>query len=152
MTATRKTTPRNARKNATTEAIDVDIKNMEQQLHMDSETFWERLGFRPYSVQTTITKLIARVAMYALGVTAALYVTSMLSAVMLAAGWPMFLVAVVELFTLIMAVIGSWVISDKVVDFVASGGITRSLKNTGSWLTTKFGDGSTFLKARMSMH
>jgi hypothetical protein len=110
------------------------------------------MGFKPYSLQTTLTKFMARITLYAVGVVASMSVVTVLSAAMIAGGWPMFLVSVFELIALICALVGSWTLSDAVVDYVAEGKVSRDIKRVGSWIGAKLVGGTGYVKTRMSMH
>lgn len=158
MTASKNTT----RRTATAEATDATIKaktanaerieRLEQELHMDTESFWERMGFRPYSLQTTLTKFIARITLYAVGVVASVSVMSLLTAAMIAGGWPMFIVSVFEIVALVCALIASWVASDAIINYIADGHVSRDIKRVGSWIGAKLVGGTGYVKTRMSMH
>lgn len=153
---------KNARKTATADASDAVIKTktgnaerieqLKEELHMDSETFWERMGFRPYSVQTTLTKLIARLTLYAIGMVASIGIVTALSLAMQLGGWPMFIVTVFEIVGFVLAFIGSWTLSDAVVDYIAEGNVSRDLKRASTWIASKLTDSTTFVRSRMSMH
>lgn len=158
MTASKNT----ARRTATAEASDATIKaksgnaerieQLKKELHMDTETFWERMGFKPYSVQTTMTKFIARLVLYAVGMVASVGVISLLSAAMLAGGWPMFLVSVFEIVGYVLAFIGSWTLSDTVIDYIAEGKVSRDIKRATDWIGAKLMGSTDFVRTRMSMH
>lgn len=128
------------------------IESLKQSLHMDSETFWERMGFRPYSVQSTLTKLVARVVLYAVGMVSAIYCIGLLSAILQTAGWPLFLVAVIEIIGFVLGFIAAWSASDKIIDYIAAGNVTRDLKRAGSWLSEKLVSPIGRQFDRMSMH
>lgn len=147
------------RKTATAQATDATIKNdaeriesLKQTLHMDSETFWERMGFRAYSVQATMTKLVARVVLYAIGMVSAIYCVGLLSAILQTAGWPLFLVAVIEIIGFVLGFIAAWSASDAIVDYIAAGHVSRDLKRAGSWLSSKLVSPVSSAINRMQMH
>lgn len=125
-------------------------EDLEQQLNSDIESLWQRMGFTEYSVQTSILKFVARVTLYAVGFVASLYAVSFLSAILVAAGWPLFIVAVLEIVALVLTMIGSWMLSDAVVNYVAAGNVTRDIKRGFSWLKGKAAGSTTFLKERMA--
>lgn len=128
------------------------IEALKQSLHMDSETFWERMGFRAYSVQTTITKLVARVVLYAIGAVAAMYTVAWLSALLTVAGWPLFIVAVVEIIGIVLGLVAAWTASDAIIDYIAAGNVSRDLKRVGSWLGNNLINPIGFVRSHMTMH
>lgn len=165
----------NTRKTATAAAVDAQIKpsaadkaaklaadqaaamealqkDLENELHMSSETFWEKLGFRPFSMQTTLTKLVARVVLYAVGAAAAIFTISVLSLVLQAAGWPLFLVSVIEIVGMVLGIMASWVASDALINYVAAGNVSRDIKRASTWVKDRFTNTSSYVKQRMAMH
>ena len=116
-------------------------------LHSDiTQLFGHMNDFMP---QGTVIRFVARLVLYACGAVAATYVTMMLSGILLAAGWPVFIVAVLEIVGVMCACISSWMLSDTVVNYVADGKLTRDIKRVGQWFKIKAGNTSSFVKSKM---
>lgn len=84
-----------------------------------------------------IITLVARIAGYAVGIVGSMYIVGYLSMMMATFGLPTFIAAVVEIFAFILSMIASWKASDMIVDFVASGGISRSFGTARNWFNSK---------------
>lgn len=125
-----------------------------QQLDDDANTVWQRIGefFGPFTPARTLATFMARITLYAVGAVASLSVITALSAAMLTGGWPLFLISVIEIIGFICALVGSWMASDAIVNYVAAGNISRDIKRVSSWIKDRFSVTSTFMKQRMTMH
>ena len=93
----------------------------------------QQMGSSPIAMNgKRIIVLIAKIFGYALGTAGVLFAMSYLSTVMLTAGWPLFLIVVLELMGYILGMLASWYASDKIVNFVVDGGVSRVIGKLGS--------------------
>jgi hypothetical protein len=93
----------------------------------------QQMGSSPIAMNgKRIIVLIAKIFGYALGTAGVLFAMSYLSTVMLSAGWPLFLIVVLELVGYILGMLASWYASDTVVEFIINGGVKRTIGKVGN--------------------
>lgn len=126
-------------------AADAEMRRkLEEDLADDAQGLWSKLGmqdlftYRPSSAAKTIMILTAKVLGYAIGAVGTIIAVSTLSMVLQAFGWPLFIVAVIEIFAYVMGVLASWYLSDKVVNFIVDGGVSRTIGGAASWVKGAF--------------
>lgn len=135
-------------------ATDTRAEALAQQLHADTESLWQQIGsfFGPFTPARTLVTFVSRITLYAIGCVASFSAIAMLSMAMQLGGWPLFLIAVIEIVAFICALVGSWMLSDAVINYIAAGHVSRDIKRAGSWIKERFDGSSTFIKQRMAMH
>lgn len=119
----------------TAAAVEASIATKTEALKMHCANLWDKL--RPGPVAQPIIKVVAMIALYALGFATSIYVAGWLSMAMYAGGVPLLLAAAFEIFAIIIGCIASWMASEKIVHFIADGGVSRTISRTGSWLKSK---------------
>lgn len=119
----------------TAAAVEASIAIKMEALKMHCANLWDKL--RPGPVAQPIIKIVAMVALYALGFASSIYVVGWLSSAMVAGGVPLLLAAAFEIFGIIIAALASWIASEKIVHFIADGGVGRTITTVGSWFKSK---------------
>lgn len=143
----------------TAQAVDqVTGAQVKDKLHADLDreaaAFWTKLGmkglfnYEPPSAAKTIMVLVAKVLGYAIGTVATLYAISALSAVLMTMGWPIFIVAVTEIMGYVLGLLASWYASDKIVDFIVDGGVSRTIGMGAAWVKGAFATTKSALSRR----
>lgn len=106
-------------------------QHLTERLSAEVQELWAKLGgkltFNVSPRAKTILLVIAKVLMYAVGAVATAVLVGALSAFLQAAGWNLFIIAVLELFTFILGCLASWYVSDAAISFIASGGVKRNV-------------------------
>lgn len=119
----------------TAAAVEASIATKMEALKLHCANLWNKL--RPGPVAQPIIKVVAMIALYALGFASSIYVAGWLSMAMYTGGVPLLLAAAFEIFAIIIGCLASWLAAEKIVGFVADGGIGRTITNVGGWLKSK---------------
>ncbi len=119
----------------TAAAVEASIATKMEALKLHCTNLWDKL--RPGPVAQPIIKIVAMVALYALGFASSIYVADWLSSAMVAGGVPLLLAAAFEIFGIIIAALASWMASEKIVNFIADGGVGRTITNVSGWFKSK---------------
>lgn len=119
----------------TAAAVEASIATKMDALKLHCTNLWDKL--HPGPVAQPIIKVVAMVALYALGFASSIYVVSWLSSAMVTGGVPLLLAAAFEIFGIIIAALASWMASEKIVNFIADGGVGRTITNVSGWFKSK---------------
>jgi hypothetical protein len=119
-------------------AIEQAHDDFARDIHHSTSAFWEALNPLPSPAKSVIL-LLARVTCYAFGAAAAFIVGGLLAATLTALGAGAFIALTANILVCVLGSMAAWRFSDQAIDFVASGGVSRSIDTAKGWLDEKLG-------------
>lgn len=130
---------------AADQVTDAQVKNkLNGDLEREANNLWSKLGmqglfnYEPPSAAKTMLIVVAKVLGYAVGTVATIFAIGALSMVLQTMGWPIFIIAVIELMGYVLGMLASWYASDKIVDFIVDGGVSRTIGAGAAWIKGAF--------------